>query len=129
MEFSMSNTTIVNPLRQRMIADMAARLLKPGTRRGYIRGCRRFAAFLKRSPVNSHGSWTVLRPLLAPLPRSPELLFPVGPKASWTDFSRVCRRGAQSDTIGAAAMHSSRSIRRASPSRRCAGGDAAELRR
>lgn len=46
----MSNTTIVNPLRQRMIEDMAARLLKPGTQRGYIRGCRRFAAFLKRSP-------------------------------------------------------------------------------
>jgi hypothetical protein len=34
MEFSMSNTTIVNPLRLRMIADMAARLLKPGTQRG-----------------------------------------------------------------------------------------------
>ena len=37
-------------LRQRMIEDMAARLLKPGTQRGYIRGCKRFAAFLKRSP-------------------------------------------------------------------------------
>jgi len=38
------------PLRQRMIDDMAARLLQPGTQRGYIRGCLRFAAFLKRSP-------------------------------------------------------------------------------
>ena len=37
-------------LRQRMIEDMTARLLKPGTQRGYIRGCKRFAAFLKRSP-------------------------------------------------------------------------------
>jgi integrase/recombinase XerD len=50
MELSMSNTTTVSPLRQRMIEDMAARLLEPGTQRGYIRGCRRFAAFLKRSP-------------------------------------------------------------------------------
>src|SRR6202167_2475491 len=40
----------VTPLRQRMIEDMAARMLKPGTQRGYIRGCKRFAAFLKRSP-------------------------------------------------------------------------------
>jgi integrase/recombinase XerD len=37
-------------LRQRMIEDMATRLLKPGTQRGYIRGCKRFAAFLERSP-------------------------------------------------------------------------------
>ena len=37
-------------LRQRMIDDMVARLLQPGTQRGYIRGCLRFAAFLKRSP-------------------------------------------------------------------------------
>jgi hypothetical protein len=36
----------------------------------------------------------VLRPLLAPLPRSPELLFPVGPKASWTDFRWLRRRAA-----------------------------------
>jgi len=35
-------------LRQRMIEDMTARLLKPGTQRGYIRGCKRFAAFLRR---------------------------------------------------------------------------------
>ena len=40
----------VSPLRQRMIEDMVARLLQPGTQRGYIRGCLRFAAFLKRSP-------------------------------------------------------------------------------
>ena len=42
--------TTASPLRQRMIEDMVARLLQPGTQRGYIRGCLRFAAFLKRSP-------------------------------------------------------------------------------
>jgi integrase/recombinase XerD len=46
----MSDTTSISALRQRMLEDMAARLLKPGTQRGYIRGCKRFAAFLKRSP-------------------------------------------------------------------------------
>jgi hypothetical protein len=28
----------------------------------------------------------ILRPILEPLPRSAELLFPIGPKPSWTDF-------------------------------------------
>ena len=46
----MTKTITVSPLRQRMLEDMAARVLKPGTQRGYIRGCLRFAAFLKRSP-------------------------------------------------------------------------------
>jgi hypothetical protein len=36
----------------------------------------------------------ILRPLLEPLPRSAELLFPVGPKASWTDFRWLRRRAA-----------------------------------
>ena len=36
----------------------------------------------------------VLRPLLEPLPRSAELLFPVGPKPSWTDFRWLRRRAA-----------------------------------
>ena len=40
----------VTPLRQRMIEDMNARKLCAGTQRGHIRGCKRFAAFLKRSP-------------------------------------------------------------------------------
>lgn len=40
----------ITPLRQRMIEDMSARLLNVATQRGYIRGCKRFAAFLKRSP-------------------------------------------------------------------------------
>ena len=40
----------VSPLRQRMIEDMNARKLCAGTRRGHLRSCKRFAAFLKRSP-------------------------------------------------------------------------------
>ena len=40
----------VTPLRQRMIEDMNARKLCAETRRGHIRSCKRFAAFLKRSP-------------------------------------------------------------------------------
>src|SRR5438552_7260557 len=40
----------ISPLRQRMIEDMSARKLCAGTQRGHIRSCKRFAAFLKRSP-------------------------------------------------------------------------------
>ena len=40
----------VSPLRRRMIEDMNARKLCAGTQRGHIRGCKRFAAFLNRSP-------------------------------------------------------------------------------
>ena len=43
----MSETNTVSPLRQRMIEDMAARKL---TQRGHIYSCKRFAAWLKRSP-------------------------------------------------------------------------------
>jgi integrase/recombinase XerD len=50
MELSMSNTTTVSPLRQRMIEDMAARKLNPHTQRSHIYSCKRFAAWLKRSP-------------------------------------------------------------------------------
>src|SRR5207248_10976975 len=42
--------TAITPLRQRMIEDMNARKLCAGTQRGHIRACKRFAAFLKRSP-------------------------------------------------------------------------------
>ena len=44
------STEAVSPLRQRMIEDMNARKLCAGTQRGHLRGCKRFAAFLKRSP-------------------------------------------------------------------------------
>jgi integrase/recombinase XerD len=46
----MSDTTTVSPLRQRMIEDMAARKLNPHTQRSHISSCKRFAAWLKRSP-------------------------------------------------------------------------------
>ena len=44
------STNAVSPLRQRMIEDMNARKLCAGTQRGHIHSCKRFAAFLKRSP-------------------------------------------------------------------------------
>jgi site-specific recombinase XerD len=50
MEFSMNDTTTISPLRQRMIEDMTARQLGPHSQRSHIYSCRRFAAFLKRSP-------------------------------------------------------------------------------
>ena len=46
----MSDTNTVSPLRQRMIEDMTARKLNPHTQRGHIYSCKRFAAWLKRSP-------------------------------------------------------------------------------
>src|SRR5262245_40118231 len=46
----MSTDTTVSPLRQRMIEDMTARKLGRHSQRSHIRSCRRFAAFLKRSP-------------------------------------------------------------------------------
>jgi integrase/recombinase XerD len=44
------STEAISPLRQRMLEDMNARKLCVGTQRGHIRSCKRFAAFLKRSP-------------------------------------------------------------------------------
>jgi integrase/recombinase XerD len=46
----MGETNTVSPLRQRMIEDMAARKLNPHTQRSHIYSCKRFAAWLKRSP-------------------------------------------------------------------------------
>ena len=46
----MSTDTTVSQLRQRMIEDMAARKLGPPSQRSHIDSCKRFAAFLKRSP-------------------------------------------------------------------------------
>ena len=46
----MSKTNTVSPLRQRMIEDMVARKLNPHTQRSHISSCKRFAAWLKRSP-------------------------------------------------------------------------------
>jgi site-specific recombinase XerD len=46
----MSETNIVSPLRQRMLEDMVARKLNPHTQRSHISSCKRFTAWLKRSP-------------------------------------------------------------------------------
>ena len=43
-------TKAITPLRQRMIEDMNARKLCADTQRGHIRACKRFAAFVERSP-------------------------------------------------------------------------------
>jgi site-specific recombinase XerD len=43
-------TRSTTPLRQRMIEDMSSRKLSTSTQKCHIRSCRRFAAFLKRSP-------------------------------------------------------------------------------
>ena len=47
---STATTAAVSPLRQRMIDHMIARNLGRECQRGHIAACRRFAAFLKRSP-------------------------------------------------------------------------------
>ena len=44
------STTTVSALRQRMIEDMNLRNLAPRTQEAYIRGCKKLAAFLRRSP-------------------------------------------------------------------------------
>ena len=53
MELPMSETNSVSPLRQRMLEDMAARKLNPHTQRSHIYSCKRFAAWLKRSPQDA----------------------------------------------------------------------------
>jgi integrase/recombinase XerD len=50
MKLPMTNTTTVSPLRQRMLEDMASRKRSKGTQTGHVRACKRFAAWLKRSP-------------------------------------------------------------------------------
>jgi len=44
------STDAIKPLRQRMIEDMNARKLNPHTQRSHLSSCKRFAAYLKRSP-------------------------------------------------------------------------------
>jgi integrase/recombinase XerD len=47
------STHAVSPLRRRMIEDMNARQLGSHTQRSHIHSCKRFAAFLERSPDNA----------------------------------------------------------------------------
>jgi hypothetical protein len=51
---------VVSPLRQRMIEDMNARKLGKHSQRSHIHSCKRFAAFLKRSPETLIGTATLL---------------------------------------------------------------------
>ena len=44
------STQAISPLRQRMIEDMSSRKLGAHTQRSHVCSCKRFAAFLKRSP-------------------------------------------------------------------------------
>ena len=46
----MTTNSTGTPLRHRMIDDMVARKLGRHTQRSHIESCKRFAAFLKRSP-------------------------------------------------------------------------------
>jgi hypothetical protein len=49
------STAAVSPLRLRMIEDMNARKLGAHSQRSHIYSCKRFAAFLRRSPRYGHG--------------------------------------------------------------------------
>src|SRR5262249_17756441 len=50
MELPMTDTPTVDMLRQRMIEDITARKLGPGSRKARLRAYDRFAAWLQRSP-------------------------------------------------------------------------------
>lgn len=45
-----TSKTSTTPLREQMIADMSARNLNPHTQRSHVQSCKRFAAYLGRSP-------------------------------------------------------------------------------
>ena len=50
---SSTSLPMVSPLRQRMIDDMRARKLGRHSERSHIHSCKRFAAFLERSPATA----------------------------------------------------------------------------
>jgi len=60
----------------------------------FVAFCAGFVTMILGGVVWAYRKLAVLRAVLAPLPRSPELLFPVGPKGSWTDFRWLRRRAA-----------------------------------
>ncbi len=47
---NIQHSTSITPLRARMIADMTARTLGPASQTSHLRACKRFAAWLGRSP-------------------------------------------------------------------------------
>lgn len=56
--------------------------------------CAGFLTLILATIVFTLRKRAILRPLIDPLPRSVELLFPIGPKPSWTDFGWIRRRAA-----------------------------------
>ena len=47
---NIQHSTAITPLRARMIADMSARNLGPASQSNHLRACKRFAAWLGRTP-------------------------------------------------------------------------------
>ena len=47
---NIQHSTPTTPLRARMISDMSARTLGPAFQTSHLRACKRFAAWLRRSP-------------------------------------------------------------------------------
>src|ERR1700726_1527758 len=47
------STDAISPLRQRMMGEMSARKLTPRRKKSHISSCKRFAAYLKRSPYTA----------------------------------------------------------------------------
>jgi len=66
----------------------------PGLASAFFGFCAGFVTLTLASIVFTLRKRAILRPILEPLPRAAELLFPVGPKASWTDFRWLRRRAA-----------------------------------
>ena len=66
----MSETNTVSPLRQRMIEDMAARKLNSHTQRSHIYSCKRFGAWLKRSPDTATADEVLTESQLAALEKA-----------------------------------------------------------
>ena len=62
----------------------------------FIGFCAGFLTLVLANIVFTLRKRAILRPLLERLPQSAELLFPIGPKASWTDFRWLRRRAAHS---------------------------------
>ena len=95
-------TEAISPLRQRIIEDMNSRKLGAHTQRSHIYSCKRFAAFLERSPDTAtledirlfqlHLAETVMMRLRL------QMLMPVSAKCSWNRrmSSRVAVSGERS---------------------------------
>jgi hypothetical protein len=77
------STDAVTPLRHRMIEDMNARKLSVGTQRGHIHSCKRFAAFLNRSPVLLRSRKFPVRMRRELAPKTVNLLLVYGNHRRW----------------------------------------------